>query len=190
MAYNANIPQPGDQISQSQADILANFQATGAFVAIDHAGFNTADAGKHNKITFPEQAGAPAAMAATEIGLYNIVNPVTTFNELYIRQNQGGTVYDTPLTACLAATPGWTYLPSGLILKWGTSTLSLAGTVVAFNPVFPHACLTVSLTARSDGGQNNFLSALNLLPGSFTGYSTTRSGGASNAPVYYLAIGW
>ena len=60
MPYNANIPQATDILSQSQADLLNNFQAISVWVNIDHVDFGSVDEGKHNKVTFVVQSPAPS----------------------------------------------------------------------------------------------------------------------------------
>jgi len=184
MAYNATIPQATDRISVSQADILNNFAEINTFTAIDHVAFGIADAGKHKTITMPE-AVAPGAVGAAEVGLY--VAALSGSPELYV--NKTGT--QIPCTAALKASPGWTFLPSGMKLQWGTATLSTPGTIVPFNTAFANACVSVQLTARWIGAiTNDFLLAESLTVNNFTGYCTARSGSASTAEVYYFAIGY
>lgn len=143
MAYSANIPLSTDLLSTSQGDIQANFQALNTFLTVNHEGFSSADAGKHKFVTFPLQAGNPA-IAAGEIALFNKNSTLTTFNELFIK-NQAGTVY--PITADLAAATGWCYTPSGLLEKWGV--VSGTGNATITFPVAP----TIPVFATPLAGQ-------------------------------------
>jgi hypothetical protein len=52
MTYQANVPQPNDLISNSQNDILNNFQAIGTTYPTDHVNFNAPGTGFHQKVTF------------------------------------------------------------------------------------------------------------------------------------------
>jgi len=123
MPYQNNIPQPGDLLSQSQADILNNFAALQTLIDVNHVDFVSIDQGKHKFVTMPVQAAAPpvGAFLATEVGFYNFVNPDTTAEEVYVHTSQSGAavIAEVPLTASNQAITGWCYLPSGLILKWG-----------------------------------------------------------------------
>lgn len=131
--YNANIPQSTDQISQSQDQILQNFQAISALVNINHVDFASGDQGKHKWVTLPSQGAIPPAgsgFAAGELGLYNATNATTTKGELYINKTNQATVVQVPSTASTlsinsapaANAGGWTYLPSGIILKTGNAS--------------------------------------------------------------------
>ncbi len=153
MPYSPNIPLSTDLISSSQGDIQANFQALDTFLTVNHEGFSSADAGKHKFVTFPLQAANPA-IAGGEIALFNKNSTLTTFNELFIK-NQAGTVY--PLTASLPAATGWCYLPSGLIMKWGTNAGNGATTIVfpvaATIPVFTNV-YTAQVTDTFNSGSD------------------------------------
>lgn len=101
MAFNPNIPQPTDQMSQSQADILDNFQflntiASGVFLA-------------------PPQLAAPVVPAGNN-SLYTLNYADTGNDELWITNYNG---VQTPLTANQNTVNGWTFLPSGLLMAWG-----------------------------------------------------------------------
>ncbi len=113
MSYNQNIPQPTDQLKNSQPQILANFAALNPF------GNGYAD--------FPLQ-GATPTFGVGDTGLYTINNANTTQNEMYIHKASNGTFVNVPMTAskmsnnaAAACTSGWSYLPSGLLVKWGYS---------------------------------------------------------------------
>ena len=43
MAYNQNIPQPADQLKNSQPQLLANFQEINTILDVNHVGFNLGD---------------------------------------------------------------------------------------------------------------------------------------------------
>ena len=82
MTYNANIPQGTDNISVSQAQILANFGQINSQFGIDHTPFNTGTGngdGFHKKVTWLDQSGGvPAAPGATKIVAYGkTVNSIT-----------------------------------------------------------------------------------------------------------------
>jgi len=60
MVYKANIPQPTDNLDDSQVDLLGNFQQLDTTYGIDHYAFtvSTANLGFHNKITTPLIVGS------------------------------------------------------------------------------------------------------------------------------------
>jgi hypothetical protein len=122
------LPNAGQTLGQTRDPIRINFSNIENAFVVDHVDYAITGAGKHNKITFPVQGSAPS-FASGEIGLFNLA--VSGTNELNITNSAGVT---TPFTRSLSANPGWTYLPSGMIMAWGTGTIN--GTVtIAYNTV-------------------------------------------------------
>ncbi len=127
MPYQQNIPASTDQLSVSQGDIQGNFQNVKSLIDANHVTFNALGAGKHFKVSLPAQSPAPT-FDAGEVGLYSFLNPTTAKNELYINKTNQATVKQIPATASVlsitaapgSGTAGWTYLPSGILLRWGT----------------------------------------------------------------------
>lgn len=161
MAYQPNIPQATDLISQSQSDILGNFQALQTLIDVNHVDFASADQGKHKWCSFPAQGSSPGT-TATEVAVFCRTSTLTTFNELCIQHPSNGTVVE--MTASNLNTPGWSFLPSGILLKWGTVTSAGAGshvftyptgaTIPVYNQVFvvflqPLANISAFVTATS-----------------------------------------
>lgn len=62
MAYDPNIPQPNDDLDDSQGDLLANFQQLDTSFGIDHYAYSngTVNNGKHNTVTTPLVIPNPA----------------------------------------------------------------------------------------------------------------------------------
>lgn len=156
MAWNPNIPQPTDTLSQSQADILGNFQALDALF----------DDGIQNVVLLPVQTSDPTT-SSTQIALYSKVG-ISTAQELFLRRTSNGAVQDT--TGSLQANSGWSYLPSGILIKWGfatvpnrngiaTVTYNTGGTIPVFNNVF-NVTANVTFTGTSGSVQNNINIAL------------------------------
>lgn len=124
MAYTTNVPTANQLISQSQPIINANFAALESF------------GNGYAEISI--QVSAPSFTAGND-GLYVLNNATTTKNEMYIhKQTQAGTTA-IPFTASVMSNVatascinGWSYLPSGLLMKWGTT--AAAATPVAITP--------------------------------------------------------
>lgn len=194
MTYNPNIPAANDLISVSQLDLLNNFQSlnsqfgtSGDHVALDAA----SDNGKHKKSTYIEQSGDPTT-AANEGAIYSKESSLTSQTEMYFRRESSGTVIEW--TSRLAATNGWTRLPSGILLKWGTDTKTGNDTVTfptaATIPVFT-AIFQVLLTVEdSSGTPNSFVYLKSISNPSFDVNCVQRTALASSTATFrYLAIG-
>lgn len=204
MAYQPNIPQATDQLSQSQADILANFQAIQTLIDVNHVDFASGDQGKHKWITFPVQSGAPA-FAAGEVGAYNLLSAVTSVDELYLnKQNAGGAV-QVPITSSIlstnaaptAATTTWSYLPSGLILITGRGNGTGLVTINWASATIPTLTAVVNAMVcpynAVSGSDSNLAVALNSIASvsSITVYVSPRtSTGAGTGSFQWWVLGY
>lgn len=185
MAYTANIPQPNDKISNSQPQILQNFQALNTYTSVDHVSLNAANQGKHKTATFPT-AAAPAAAGATEVGLYSANGPTSGVPELFINK----TAKQVPFTESLNAATGWTWLPSGIQIMWGTG---VAHTPVVFPAGgFSTAAFSVTVTINDNAANMHFIEVVSgtLNAAGFDTRAYTRNGNAGTPAFYYIAIGY
>jgi len=141
-AYQETKPLATDKLSDSQADIANNFTAIKALVDVNHETFNSGASpeGKHIKADFTNSATHPA-VAATDVLLYNYLNALTAQQELYAKRTGALATEGIPITAGSATSQGWTYLPSGIILKWGSSTtpVSINLNGAAYGPAMANA---------------------------------------------------
>ena len=149
MPYTRNVPQANDIISNTQEPILSNFQAIDDLIQVDHIQFNSANQGKHNKVTMPIRATSPNT-AANELALYTRQSGVTGNPEMVFRRHNNGsnvefTTRQQVQQAMNTGSHGWTRLPSGVLLKWGRTqnlatnafhTVNFAGGEPAFTQVF------------------------------------------------------
>jgi hypothetical protein len=149
MTYNNAIPQASDDPSQSQSQILANFQDLDTFLSVNHVDLNDGDQGKHKFLQMPEQGSAPST-AASEGAVYTKDDGSTT--QLYYRGESSGT--EVPLTGgFLASSNGYTQLQGGILLKWGNASITANGQTVTFDPsvaftnVYAITLVRTSLTA-------------------------------------------
>jgi len=205
MALNINIPQANQTLSITQPLILNNFNAINTAFAVDHVNFNDAGAGKHNKITFPVQV-LPIVIAVGDLALYSLLNATTTKNELNVYKANNAGYVNVPFTASIlsnsapvAGGSGWSYLPSGLIIQWGTvsATITLNTLVsTSFNfPIpFPTAVLSAQATpsTASSAGRGifyNIVTGASLTAFSISTYRTIAGGSTTNG-FNYFAIGY
>lgn len=199
MALNV-VPNAGQSLAVTRDPIRNNFGTINAAFLVDHVEYNIANQGQHNKVTMPVQGGAPV-FAAGSNGLYNLNNVTTTKNELYVhKQTQAGTA-DIPFTASAmsnlafaACDDGWTYLPSGLLIKWGAQAANAAAvavtpTVTSGGPNFQRV-FRVMVTPFDSSGAVNFNCGQQTVAaapsGNFTAYCSNFSGTTS---IRYLVLG-
>jgi len=189
MAYNANIPAASDLISQSQSQILANFQA------LSPVG--------NGYLDMPVKVSAPT-FGAGDTGFYNLNNATTSTNETYLILNRTAPA-DAPAFVAMSASKlsdtamassgnGWSYLPSGLLIKWGvvaaaTASVAITPTVTSGGPNF-NRVFTVYVTGLDTSANTNFTcgqnTTANNTSGNFTAYCANPSATTS---ISYLLIG-
>lgn len=119
MAYNAGIPISTDLLSQSQPQILGNFMSIGAFMSPDNGEFLTG---------ILLDVNAPVAPAANQVGLYVANGSKSGTPELWYVPYLGSVLPNTAVPVAftesmqVSQSAGYTRLPSGVLLKWGTQT--------------------------------------------------------------------
>lgn len=140
MTYNNAIPQPGDELSVSQGDILTNFQVLNNSFGVDHYPYNdlTANNGKHNQLTTPEIAGGVhPSTAGNEPKFYAMEDSV---NVGVIQYSRGPSdAVPTPITTLQSPST-----PIFLVLSGTTNVLDFSGLTLAY------AKLTAIDTSRVD----------------------------------------
>lgn len=137
MAYNPNIPQPTDKLSDSQANLLENFEQLNTYLNVNHTPIDgTSNQGKHKFITLPNQTSSPGTLP-TEAAIFSQQGTTSLTTELvWQRQNNGDSINFTEFSN--TATDGWTRLPSGILMKWMNVSVSAdAGTNVSVFMTWP-----------------------------------------------------
>lgn len=199
MALN-NVPLAGQNLVGTRDAIHDNFITyIDPQFAVDHVAFATAGAGKHNKVTLPVQGGSPV-FAAGENGIYNLNNATTTKNEIYIHKQQNATTVEIPMTASTLSnstptglTQGYTFLPSGLILAWGSQLILNAGTTTVNIPyTFSNANrilhVMISPSGLTSGGTVN--GQVSFIAVASVNTFTASAQGPTNVVGKFLVIGY
>ena len=205
--YNNQIPQPNDQLDNSQVDFLNNFMTLQTMFSVDHVPFDTAiapqpDQGKHNQLTLPSP-GPFSLPLANEVIVKSVLSTYTTQVEMAYQQLVGGLANAdkfTPRQNPIRPYPGWAVIGgSGLLMKWGLVTTS-GFTIVAFPddngvsiPRFANPPYSIILSPLSLPGGNPdvWIAAVGKTALTFSCYASARTTVGNNPQVtfFYLAIG-
>lgn len=191
MAYNANIPQATDQISQSQSDILANFQA------LSGAASNTLP----YLLLGPEQVSAPVT-SSTQMSIFEKTGANTLRPELAIGQPSSGDIVEfTEWGQDTTTSGGYTRFPSGVLFKWGTvSTASSSSSMITFpvntgaagmpniNKVIP-AFTTLFNVSVSVYDSTSAIAAYGSVSAANTANFTVKFNATNGHVVRYFAVG-
>lgn len=184
MTYNPNIPLGTDFPSQSRSQFLTNFGQLNTLFGADHFPFNYATValrGRHQFVTLEQQAAGPAT-SGTQVALYSKAAAGAT--NLFMRRATSGTEVQLSSNADpIVATSGQTFLPGGLVMKWGQFTMSSHHTFVSY-PVtgFPTNTLAVVVSPFLNNVSAYYVSTWSS--GSFLIVGTTGDA------FTYIAVGY
>lgn len=156
--YITGIPAANNNPSNDQPNMLTNTNSIPVVLAIDHFGFNDNNGGLHKQVTMPVQSGVPSTATVGMGVLYTkTASSLTPLNEsdLFFSPDASGNQYQLTRTitgsfASFGGGPGWTFLPGGLIMQYGSVATVSNNTSVSYPVTFPIG--TISLTF---GSQNN-----------------------------------
>jgi hypothetical protein len=208
MPYDPNSPMAAQLLSVSQPIIQGNFAIIQNSFDVNHIDFGAgADNGKHKYAEFPVAMTnpiPPVVFAAGEIALYGATNAVTAVNELYVNKTNQATVVQIPATASILSTnsnpgqnvTGWTYLPSGILLKWGQGSANgntaFVFPVAANIPVFTNVMSMQLCTAYNNvADMDGFVRLSTYTNLGFTAFGSARTTVTTKAVTFqYLAIGY
>ena len=151
------VPQSGQTLAQTRQPILQNFTDIQNQFAVNHVQYNDPSgfAGEHNKVSFVQQTSV--APVINKVLLYNLLDATTGQNELYMSRSTAAAFPITEMaagsTSSTGSSRGWTYLPSGMIIKFRKVTASGNNFTVDFNtgkaagePSFGNALLCATIT--------------------------------------------
>lgn len=223
-AYTPNVPQANQTISSTQPQINNNFLQIPVWTNVDHVGISGAggDEGKHNKVSFVNQVATTPTFTPSivpsglgTLGLYAkdyTVNGTTT-TQLFaniVRKDATFTSSQIPFTASLLSriqTPtstsdGWTYLPSGILLKWGTSIINLNN--FKYKPVNTNSgnngpnftqILNVQLTLKTSSRSVSYNNVIAVTDITAAGFEIVRMDNgeddkSTTVNAYWLCIGY
>lgn len=194
MSFTGGIPQSGQSLGQTRDAIRNNFTNYNDTIKVNHIAPNSAGAGKHTFAEFVVQAASPATTTG-EVSVYS--RAISAIPELFLqKENQLVGAADIQMSrldkGVLAGATGWTFLPGGLIMQWGSTgvvngaftTNYIARGGISFTTNTYRVFLTVDDPGAPGSPIPSFTinSALNLAA-SFSG-NTNRS-----ITLNYVAIG-
>ena len=182
------VPNSGQTLNNSRPQIAGNFLSIDTAFSVDHVGYNLPpNSGMHNSVTFPIiPPPAPANPAAGFIGLYG-ANDTGGAPQIWV--NTPTTQYQLTGGSSLAAPNGWTLLPTGIMLQWGSGTIDQGAVETPFTRAFPTACFNVQVTPYYSVGQRDMVQVFNYTVTGFRGWGIKAGGGYESTAVSWFAVG-
>lgn len=189
----------GQSLGQTRDAIRNNFTNYFNTISLNHVAPNSAGAGKHTFAEFVEQAQAPAT-SIDEVAVYSrqVTYPGPVINsELFLqKENQLVNAADIQMSrldvGIKAGTSGWTFLPGGLIMQWGTTGVVNGAYTTIYTAhggiAFKTATYQVFLTVNDPGAPNTPVTSFTV---NQSLNSPTQFQGTTNRAITlsYLAIG-
>ena len=189
--YNLGYPQNGSTLGQSKATIRNNLDGTFLTVSVNHYNQNSSYPGQHKFIQFPNSSmfAPPVPNLGTEIDLYNGGSTLGGANNLFLLP-PGSTSLSQAIqltrsaNAPIAAANGYSWLPGGLLIQWGSVTTAGPVTPVLFSVAF--TVLPYFVTAFRQQSTDTVLGYSGL---ALSGFNINANGASSAATILWMAIG-
>lgn len=187
--YIDNLPTANQTIAQTQPLINRNFTVIDTAFSVDHTPMtSTTNQGDHVKVTLITGTDPVAVAQGPIVYSKQVTYPgALTKNEIFFRQSTGDGSAITQLTDMFtgsvnAANPGSTFLPGGVIIKWGNFNANSGNNAITFSGAFPNNCFAITVSVNN---------AVNTRTATITALSTTGATISSTGAqlVYYIAIG-
>lgn len=193
MTFNPNIPAGSQTISSTTLPIQTNFSTSNTNFGVDHVDFTNTpppggNGGRHNTVTLVQQAADPTAVSTSPILYCKSTTSNTVNNDIYFRRasNDSSSIVQLTTTKVnpTASVSGYSFLPGGIIVQWGTNAAATDGGTTNFPIAFPNNCFNVQVTQNT---------ASTLVTIGINGFTTTnftfRKTSGGGIPITFFAIG-
>lgn len=192
MTYTLGIPADGQSLGNSKSQVRGNFTTIFNAFAVNHVAFNSLPEGVHKRVDLQEVANPTPPLTIDTLFCKVTSIPL---GELFYVRGAGGPP-NTPIQLTngtpVNAASGFTFLPGGMIMQWGMTTLSAGSQAnVAFNPTFRLAGVntapwSIQVTLRTS---NNLLKNAWVSSFAFDNFDILGSSSAAGRDVFWMAIG-
>ena len=196
MAWQPSKPANNDLVFNSVGStaIRGNFEAIDTAWDINHVGIDDTNEGKHGPIHIIETSEPTTGTSEAALYLYD-TSLTLNYGELFFKRDSRSGENAYPITAAERDTSGWTYLPSGILLKWGTASgtgsvgyfFPTGSTYPEFSEIYHVFCTVVN---NGSGDTNEAVRIQWMSTTAFQFYTSSRSSTGSKAATFsWLAIG-
>jgi hypothetical protein len=196
--YTPGYPPDGSSLGQTKSVIRNNLDGTFETLGIDHVNNNGVTnnnltgnpAGYHNIAHFVPQGADPAAIAGYG-QLYSKTIDDETDDQALFWETGGGLIQQLTVNVTPSPTPnGYSFLPGGLIIQWGSVASPGTDGTVDFPLEFPsgNPPFSIVLTSKNSSASSGAIT-VNTSPAVTAAQFTYRITSSSDALFYWMAIG-
>lgn len=164
-AYNFNLPNPPDDPGDDVAGMQVNTQTISTCWSVDHIPYGTNNNGAHTKVQMPVGSSVNGSLPSPLIGagfatLYPSLTGTPAADEIWLSRDGNAGIQLTGPGNPSANTNGYTFLPGGLLIQWGSKNNS-GSSSVSFSIPFPNNVFNVIVSPFWNGtapsGSSNFI---------------------------------
>jgi len=132
-----------------------------------------------------QQGIAFAGNTSANVFIVNSVAISSSVNAIFTATVNAATINATTvnITGSSIATTGYSKLPNGLLMQWGTVSSNTSTGTITFSTAFAAAPFSVQLTSQSN------VSVGEAVTSASTTTATVRTTSATSQTFYYLALG-
>ena len=178
--YTLNIPNPPNNPSVDVPNMQINTNSTSSLLNVDHVGFNTNGSGIHKQVTLLNEA-APGLGDGNGVLYAGLING----QSWPIWQNALGSTSIISRNV-VALANGYTSLPGGILLQWGSIASAGTSGIITFPIAFPNNAFTVTTSynrASTTSAHTVYTTSLSTANFTYAGDSSTITN------LYWIAIG-
>lgn len=200
MSYTPGVPLSGQFLGNTRAAINSNFQVIQTWTGTDHFALNATNAGKHKFVRMPVRTTvAPSASGELSIFTKTGTSPAES-NLYYAADNNTSSIYQLTRTdnahyatfgknvASGTQSRGWTFLPGGLLMMYGSKTSPGPSGTVNFPFTFPGgAPYSIQLSVISNK-TDTIVTLEFATPPTASSFKYNIQNG-QNVTLYWVAIG-
>jgi hypothetical protein len=191
--YQLGFPPDGSFLGQTKTTIRNNLDGTFLTLAVDHINNNgqpgMQPAGYHKAIHMVQQTPPTAVPNVGEIWCSTANDGYSTDTIFFQKTGLNLNAQMSRNFAPVAAANGYTFIPGGLVLQWGSTTAvqNSSSTTVTFPIAFTANVFSVQLTVQTDDNSTIRLSLLNTP--TLTQFTTSQTSSTHFTKLYWMAIG-
>lgn len=197
--YNPNIPTGNVKLNIDYLALRNNFTQLNTTYGIDHLPYTngTSQLGYHTAIHLVPQAAPTATLGYGQIYNQEVNDGYSTDTTLYFLtgKNRNLQLTSNMTPAVDGSGNGFTFIPGGFIVEWGTFTSTAVGgstpnCTVPFPRTFATSVYSVNCTVLDTTASRYFVILNSLANNQFT--ANIRDSSGSRAPgikMYWMAIG-
>lgn len=173
-SYNPLIPTGLVNLDEDYVNIQQNFQQLDTSFGVDHVPFSISDQnGKHQYVHLLQSFQSPTVPSVPtvpvgQVAVYQRLD-ANSLPQLFFKANNRAFEYqltteasDTASENVFSQNPGWTFLPGGLLLQYGSVSAGPAGTSVTFPVAFSALPYSMTTTRFSTAASNPVATSISL----------------------------